>query len=577
MLYVYFDNQVFFDLAKGLVEALHQLGWMTTEMTNTIKNPSTSSLDLYIMFGMNDFNGPTLPDNYIVYQLEQTTCQDESHWFSQSYINCMKNAIEVWDYSLVNYQNLRQLGITKVRYVPLTYMSCLCEIIPENSKKQIDLLFYGSVNPRRQNMIDQLRQTGLNVRCESNLWGTKRCELLAQSKVVINLHYYHKAILETTRLSYLLSNQCVVISEHSRDPLLDKWHQDYLIFSDPEHFVETCQEVISHYPSFLQQYQKSFRQYQMNPYSNQIPLDTLKNYQFLLNPTTSASASASASTSTSSELGPPIDSHDLFEAEYSREGKGDLVLKLPQLTESDLPLVSVVTVTYNRQLIFPMAIRNWINFIYPRDKLEWVIVDDSDDGTTLSGLLPKSNQIKYYRLQTTGRLSIGQKRNFGVEHASHDYIAFMDDDDYYYPHSIYARVALLLKYPQYDLVGVTDLDIYDVVNSFSARVKGGFISEASMCFKKSFWEERHFPDQFSTLGEGYPFTKQRRNRILKMPSCPNIIAMTHYTNYTQEGRSYNRFKDVKRGDNILRILDDTTRLFVFDLFEKVRKKIESSK
>ena len=53
----------------------------------------------------------------------------------------------------------------------------------------------------------------------------------------------------------------------------------------------------------------------------------------------------------------------------------------------------------------------------------------------------------------------------------------MDDDDYYYPLSIYARIALLLKYPNYDLVGVTDLDIYDVVNNFSAHVKGALISE----------------------------------------------------------------------------------------------------
>ena len=46
MLYVYFDNQVFLDLAHGLVEALQQLGWVT-ELTNTINNPN--SLDLYIM------------------------------------------------------------------------------------------------------------------------------------------------------------------------------------------------------------------------------------------------------------------------------------------------------------------------------------------------------------------------------------------------------------------------------------------------------------------------------------------------------------------------------------------------
>jgi glycosyltransferase involved in cell wall biosynthesis len=267
-------------------------------------------------------------------------------------------------------------------------------------------------------------------------------------------------------------------------------------------------------------------------------------------------------------VSPIIDSHDLFEAEQEVTRDQELVLKLPNLSLDQLPPVTIVTVTYNRKAIFPMAIRNWSLFDYPHDRLEWVIVDDSDDGSSLSSLLPNDTHICYYRLKTTGRLSIGQKRNFGVEHATHSIIVFMDDDDYYYPYSIHARVALLLKYPQYDLVGVTDLDIYDVVNDFSARVKGSLISEASMGFRKSFWQEQHFPDQFNSLGEGYPFTKNRRHKIIKMPSCFNMIAMTHRTNYTQGGRSYDRYKNVTKKDNLLHTLDFSTRLFITELFNQ---------
>lgn len=265
-----------------------------------------------------------------------------------------------------------------------------------------------------------------------------------------------------------------------------------------------------------------------------------------------------------------IDSHDLFEAEQEITHDRQLILKLPHLDHEQLPLVSIVTVTYNRKTLFPMAIRNWTLFDYPKDHLEWIIVDDSDDGNSLSDLLPKDSRICYYRLQTTGRLSIGQKRNYGVEHATHPIIILMDDDDYYYPCSIYARVALLLKHPQHDLVGVTDLDIYDTLNDFSARCKGALISEASMGFRKSFWQEQHFPDQFNSLGEGYPFTKDRRHRIIKMPSCFNLIAMTHRTNYTQSGRSYDRFKNIAKKDSLIRTLDFSTQLFIAELFNKAK-------
>jgi glycosyltransferase involved in cell wall biosynthesis len=303
--------------------------------------------------------------------------------------------------------------------------------------------------------------------------------------------------------------------------------------------------------------------YKSHPYDESVPIKTLETYKMFL--TASVAGDAAAAPIIKS---PIVDNKDLLEAEQEITKQGELILKLPN--NKELPFVSIVTVTYNRKLIFPMAIRNWELFEYPRDKLEWIIVDDSDDGSSLSGILPKSSQIKYYRLQTTGRLSIGQKRNFGVKNATHEYIAFMDDDDYYYPHSIYARISLLLKYPKYDLVGVTDLDIYDVVNDFSARVKGSMISEASMAFRKSFWVEQQFPDKFNTLGEGYPFTKDRRDRIVRMPSCFNIIAMTHWSNYTQGVRSQDNFKNVSKKDNILSVLDLPTKMFIFDLFGRTK-------
>ena len=258
----------------------------------------------------------------------------------------------------------------------------------------------------------------------------------------------------------------------------------------------------------------------------------------------------------------------------TRNNKRELVLKLPQFKHADLPPVSIVTITYNRATIFPMAIRNWELFDYPRDKLEWIIVDDSDDGSSLSHLLPKSNAIQYHHLQTNGRLSIGQKRNYGVEHATHPYIAFMDDDDYYYPCSIYSQIGLLLKYPQYQLVGVTDLDIYDVVNDFSAHVKGPLVSGRSrMAFKKSFWISQKFPETFNSLGEGYPFIKDRRNQVMKMPSCFNIIAITHYTNYTQKSRSHDHFKNITKKDSILATLSLSSQLFIFELFDSMSKNI----
>ena len=221
--------------------------------------------------------------------------------------------------------------------------------------------------------------------------------------------------------------------------------------------------------------------------------------------------------------------------------------------------------------MFDLAIHNWKNFpsSYPAHKLEWIIIDDSPD-STLKDVLPVGDKrIKYYWLQTTGKIGLGKKRNLGVEKSTGSMICFMDDDDYYYPYSIRARVVTLMKYATdietdpIGCVGVNNLDIYDVQNEFSARMKKGkIISEASMCFLKSFWSERPFPDrmeQQSPLGEGYSFLDGRYNEVITIPSCFVILAITHGNNVTGENRSYTQFKDKERSQNALKLIDEESR------------------
>ena len=61
------------------------------------------------------------------------------------------------------------------------------------------------------------------------------------------------------------------------------------------------------------------------------------------------------------------------------EVNGNYVLKLPQIAPEDLPSVSIITPTYNRRKLFYMAIRNFENFNYPPEKLEWIIIDDTPE------------------------------------------------------------------------------------------------------------------------------------------------------------------------------------------------------
>ena len=93
-----------------------------------------------------------------------------------------------------------------------------------------------------------------------------------------------------------------------------------------------------------------------------------------------------------------------------------------------------------------MAILNFNSFDYPRDKIEWIIVDDSDNDETERQLPPVESRGKYNinyirpSVQADKLMSIGEKRNLAIRNSKNDIIVCMDDDDYYYPEYLRNRV-----------------------------------------------------------------------------------------------------------------------------------------
>ena len=107
-----------------------------------------------------------------------------------------------------------------------------------------------------------------------------------------------------------------------------------------------------------------------------------------------------------------------------------------KLTDSELPTVSIITPTFNRPEFFKLAILNFNSFDYPRDKIEWIIVDDSDNNETEKQLPPVESRSKYNinyirpSVQADKLMSIGEKRNLAIRNSKNDIIVCMDDDDY---------------------------------------------------------------------------------------------------------------------------------------------------
>ena len=263
------------------------------------------------------------------------------------------------------------------------------------------------------------------------------------------------------------------------------------------------------------------------------------------------------------------------------EVNGNYVLKLPQISYNDLPYVSIITPTYNRRKMFYMAMRNFENFNYPPEKLEWIIIDDTpEECDQLDDILPVDKRIKYLKLQGTQyKTTVAYKRNIGVEKASHDIIIHMDDDDYYPPESILARVKTLVKYKSQGIrcVGCSLIGTYDLMSGKSSMSSDGPISlsEASMAYYKSFWKDKHF-DNTCDKGEHKSFTAERLGQIVDLPYSFVIIGINHRDNYTGRLRKIDenvlRARGTNKTANYYNTWDEETQMFIDSLKALLMKK-----
>ena len=200
----------FTDLAVLLKSSLLSLG---KPCDIAINDPARDRVN--ILLGANTLNPDTFSIScpYIVYQLEQLS--DSEGWYSDSKLRILENAVDVWDYSRENIVFLSSHGI-RAKYLLPGYHPAL-EQIANRDDKDIDVLFFGSINERRKKVLNELVARGVKVKTLFGVYGKQRDEVIAGSKVILNMHFYDASIFEAVRVSYLLNNRCFVVSEESSD------------------------------------------------------------------------------------------------------------------------------------------------------------------------------------------------------------------------------------------------------------------------------------------------------------------------------------------------------------------------
>lgn len=208
----------FVPLVSSLANAFESVGYKVNVLYNVYTSEHTS-----VVVGAHLLENPLeLVDlkKAIIYNFEQIS--PESHWITKNYFKAL-STIPYWDYSSVNIKNaLAVNNRIQAHHVPFAYAAPLdytyaardCfRVVP----KDIDVLFFGSMNERRAKIIDQLRDMGLKVQSVFGVYGSELSVLIHRAKVVLNMHYYESSIFEAVRVIPLLATRVAVVSEKSVD------------------------------------------------------------------------------------------------------------------------------------------------------------------------------------------------------------------------------------------------------------------------------------------------------------------------------------------------------------------------
>lgn len=239
---------------------------------------------------------------------------------------------------------------------------------------------------------------------------------------------------------------------------------------------------------------------------------------------------------------------------------GNMDLKLPDIPEKILqellPKVSIVTITKNRGAFAGIMLYNWINIKYPREKLEWVVLDDTPvpapDGYDLADYIPCDDpNIKYIRLDR--EYPVAEKRNLANEYTIGEIICHMDDDDYYFPDSVLAKVRIIL---QCNFQGVHSfpIGVYDMIGDKSfildrpknpTQCHTNDCAEATMAYRREYWEKNKFYSiSPNGCNEGRSFIGKKFDKWILLHFMFNMVSITHTKNITGDNRTVYKDNEV---------------------------------
>jgi len=240
-----------------------------------------------------------------------------------------------------------------------------------------------------------------------------------------------------------------------------------------------------------------------------------------------------------------------------KKKKQNRVYSVSTEKEGEWPKVSILTPLYNRNKWLPMMIMNIKTFDYPKENLEWFILD-SKDGEEDVRLLPNDiaiknvqdmiHPIKLRYEYIPRKMTIAEKRTYLSKHMTHNWFANMDSDDIYMESYLKYSIQLCKKNkvglcgsPQMIFI-YPHLDYRITAIQCAAKRQ---MHEATMVGTKKYVRSMNYYTRNDEKGEGASLVDGNEINVMKSECALCMICVCHNTNTCNK----DAFEDVNVQDS----------------------------
>ena len=211
-------------------------------------------------------------------------------------------------------------------------------------------------------------------------------------------------------------------------------------------------------------------------------------------------------------------------------------------TQEEWPKVSILTPLYNRNKWLPMMLSNITNFDYPKDKLEWYILDSKDgdedvrlipDEFTKKNIQDLIHPVKLRYEYIDRKFTIAEKRTYLSKNMTHPWFANMDSDDIYI--DCYLKYSIqLCKKNKVGLCGSPQMIfVYPHLNyrvtAIECQAKRQ-MHEATMVGTKKYLRSMNYYTKNDEKGEGASLVDGNEANVVKSECALQMICVCHNTN-----------------------------------------------